>query len=498
MRTPSGLAALVPPFIAGLAAAVAAELATGLLLYATAGFLRALTLILAVLLGSLALGLWTAPGGDSVVESLRRRWLLTLVSFAGAAAVSGAWSMRGGLAEDGLARGIGLAFLAAVPLYACGALLAGIASVEAPERRSNVAATAAAGAAAGALITGLVLVSWLLPVSIYLFCLILLSGAALVHGRVLSGHGERHVLATLQSRFGEVRVEEVVRAGTPPRRLLLENGRLRGAEDGAGGPGRAWEAGTLELLRSWPPPHGEAMGRGREEGAREADAETAPARETPGAQPTVRVLLAGGGAMIVARVLLAEWPEGQVEVFERNEVVLQAAREHFDAPLGERRVAVLAQNPWDALASASGPWSWVIVDAAAVAPHDPLPELGAELLASLRRRIAPTGALVVGGVDAMSARGMPLDALLEAARSVFGTVAVYRGPPAARPAEVRDGSAAPGGELLLVCVPDGVRLPEALPGMTLESVVPGAGPPPDSAGDAPASDAEEPRLKPPS
>jgi hypothetical protein len=251
VKASSPLVTWIPPFVVGLSAAVAGELAVGLLLYSTPGFLRALTLILAVLLGSLALGLWTSlqPSEERYTESLRRRWLLTLIAFAGGSAVSGAWSLQRGLAGDMLSRGVGLALLAALPLYACGTLLGAMPSRRWPwARRIPVGASATAGAALGTILAGYVLISWLLPVSIYAFCLVLLSGGALAHGLILTAAGERRVLLAVPSPFGRVRIEEWTWGRkVPPVRVMLENERVRGAEDVDGKPARRWEVAALDL-----------------------------------------------------------------------------------------------------------------------------------------------------------------------------------------------------------------------------------------------------------
>ena len=408
--------AWLPPFAVGLAAAVAGELSVGLLLYSTPGFLRALTLVLAVLLGSLALGLWTAPRRGAGVEGVRRRWLFALVAYAGAAAASGAWTARGGLATTGLDRGFGLALLAALPLYACGALLAAITdSVEDEASGARVAAPSLAGAATGALLTGLVLIPNLVPVSIYSLCLALISGGALVHGRVLSGHSETRVLGTLPSRRGEVRVEE--RSWGRPRRrerLLLENGRARGAEDEAGRPLSAWEWALLEWLPSRPDGAGD------------------------------RLLFLGGGAETLPRLLLEARPDLHAVVVEPNAAVAEAARLHFGAPAGDPRLVTEVGDPEAAITDGQQPLGLVVADARALAPTVPVPQLDPAWLAALRARMAAGGALLLGGVDERAARGAPLDGLLEEGRRAFPYVSVH-----ASPAE--DARA---GELLVVLATD--------------------------------------------
>ena len=171
--------AWVPPFIAGAAAATAAELAAGLLLYSTLGFLRALTVLLAVVMGAFGLGLWTASGPRTgTQEQVRRSWLFCLVAYSAAAAFSAAWQLLGDLGTSALARGLGLALLGALPMFAVAALLGSLGR----GRGRSVGAYAAFGASAGFFATGFVLVPALEPSSTLLVCVIALSVGALLHG----------------------------------------------------------------------------------------------------------------------------------------------------------------------------------------------------------------------------------------------------------------------------------------------------------------------------
>ncbi len=166
-------------------AALVAELAAGLLLFAADGFLQALTLVLAVGLGSLGLGLLTAPSGPSLPEiarSLRRRWFLVLAALGVAGGLSVVWSLGAGLQQTPPARGLALAFLEAFPLYAVGTVLGAVQALH-PGSRSG--AMAALGGALGVVLEGSVLLVRFEPVSIYLLCIVLLSGSALVHGRAV-------------------------------------------------------------------------------------------------------------------------------------------------------------------------------------------------------------------------------------------------------------------------------------------------------------------------
>lgn len=195
-----GRLAWIPAFLLGFVAATAGELAGGLLLYSDEGFLRALTLLLAVELGGLGAGLWVAgpTRNRDPVGVARRRWLFCLVAYTAAAAFAAAWQMGDGLPASFLNQGLGLALLGGLPLYAAGAALGGVLTVERswiahspgsesehPEDALPLGAVAALGGAAGVLTTGFLLIPLLQPVSIYLLCVVLVSAAALVHGRIL-------------------------------------------------------------------------------------------------------------------------------------------------------------------------------------------------------------------------------------------------------------------------------------------------------------------------
>jgi len=184
-----GKLAWVPPFMAGAAAATAAELAAGLLLYSTLGFLRALTVVLTVQMGAIALGFWSATGQRRVgrVEAVRRRWLVCLVAFTAAAVYSGVWRFLGDNVSAGLSQGLGLALLGGLPLFAVAALLGAMAQLdrEDPGRPGSVGASAALGAGVGFLVTGFVFIPSLEPSSSLLVCVIALSAGALAQGWVL-------------------------------------------------------------------------------------------------------------------------------------------------------------------------------------------------------------------------------------------------------------------------------------------------------------------------
>jgi hypothetical protein len=195
------------PLLIGASAAVAAEVAMGLLIYAGEGFIRSLTTVLAVEGMALGVGLWVAPApGPHLVDRLRRRWLLCIAAYVVATCFGIVWSVVPGIGTGALEQGLGLTLLAALPLLACGTVLGGMGSVA----RSGLAgglrqpgAPSALGAGLGFVLTGLLLPRAPIPASLLVGCLVLISGGGLVYGVVLS------------SRAGRVEAEEDFRALEP-------------------------------------------------------------------------------------------------------------------------------------------------------------------------------------------------------------------------------------------------------------------------------------------
>ena len=396
--------------VVGAAAASVGELAAGLLLYSSEGFLRALTLVLATELGALGLGLWVAPAAEDPVDGVRRRWLFILVAFTGAAAFSGAWALLEGFSAAPFSQGLGLAVLAGLPLYGVGALLAvlgqGGGDGERPTGRwlgrppARIGASAILGASAGVLLTGVVLVPRFQAPSVLLLWLVGLSGAALLHGWILDGRTVVRSLERVPSPYGPVEVELWQRgAGRMEVRVVTENGRLRGGEDGRGHPVRAWEAATVILARS-----------------RWGDEPS-----TPG-----RFLLLGGGTGTLARLLGAMGPETRTVVVERNPEVSRAARRHLpteDASEVER----IHADPLDAVGGIAGPFDLVVLDGSGVSPGDPVPVPSVRVLRRLRAQLAPGGALVMAPLPSWGVESAgPVEAALSRVAEIFTGVISYR------------------------------------------------------------------------
>jgi hypothetical protein len=182
---PVAPAAGVPAFLVGAALAVVGEVAVGLLLYGGPGFIPALSVILSVTLLALAVGLRAGSrmGREGSIENAKRRWLPLLVAVSMAAIFSGLWEVFRGFQAGALSQGAGLAFLAALPMYAGGVLLGGF--VPGSGERGWVGPPALAGAGVGVLGAGYFLFPAFSPTVSLLLCLTVLSGAAVLHGRFL-------------------------------------------------------------------------------------------------------------------------------------------------------------------------------------------------------------------------------------------------------------------------------------------------------------------------
>lgn len=173
----------IPALVVGAAAAGTAQMAAGLLLYARDGFVTALTVILCVQAGALGFGLWLAPQDVAPPwTGVRRAWLLLMVTYVGGAVVAGSWELLGGLASTWTSRGLGLALLTALPLYASGLLLGAPALAHRDLRPGPIGAL---GAALGFGLVGFFGAGLELVASAYVASMTAASAAALLHGGVL-------------------------------------------------------------------------------------------------------------------------------------------------------------------------------------------------------------------------------------------------------------------------------------------------------------------------
>ncbi len=337
-----------------------------------------------------------------VVEQVRRRWLFCLVAFALAAALSAGFSFGGDLPGSGVGQGVGLGFLGGLPLFSIGSLLGSMG------RRAErgwhpfppVGPPAVLGAAIGFLLAGSVLLPHAAPYTLYLGCMVALSGGALLQGWVLDGYPSVEVLEVVSVPTGDLRVERRV-SGRPRRelRVLLEGGRVRGAEDADGNPGRAWETAVLEGVAA------------------------------PDRRPE-SLLYLGGGSGTLTRLLLERLPQTRVHVVERSPELLTLARSRFAAWDGWEGVGIRVGEPLGAAPATPDSFSLIVVDCGALPTFGGAPILGEEGWRFLGDALEVGGAVLMGGIQIPGEDpALSLRELIRNGRRWFETVVLYRANP---------------------------------------------------------------------
>lgn len=209
----------VAPLLVGTAAAVAAEVAIAMLIYAGDGFLRSLTTVLTVEGVALGLGLWSAPAPHAgLIDRLRRWWMLCLAAFTAATAFGVSWSVAPSLGTGAVGQALGLTLLGALPLFTCGAVLGGLSSVARREPANTMrepGAAAALGGGLGFALTGLLLPRAPIPASLLVGCMVMLSGGGLIYGIVLTSRGEADDADPVAA--GDAPLDDVTTAPGEPR-----------------------------------------------------------------------------------------------------------------------------------------------------------------------------------------------------------------------------------------------------------------------------------------
>lgn len=171
----SGLAPFASLLVGGVIA-VAGMTGGGLLLSQGPGLLRAAVSTLALQCGALAAGSWAAEPSPPETEGdgLRGWWVAALLAMTLAAALSAWWQLRG-LPGVPLAGGVALGVLLGLPQVALGGVAMRLG------RGSGSPTLLLAGAAAGFLLSGLVLLPLLAPPTVYFLCVAALAAAAAMH-----------------------------------------------------------------------------------------------------------------------------------------------------------------------------------------------------------------------------------------------------------------------------------------------------------------------------
>lgn len=158
---------------AGLALGTSGMAGGALLLYVGERFLSSAGFLLALGLASLAAGMWVrAPDRSATHHRLPGRWIFAVVALVIASFVATLWLASPAFQTSLVGPPVAVVFLLAEPLYAMGALLAGLEArtldlvgwrwhgvPQAAGHRTGVAAPALLGTAAGVLVTAV----WLIP-----------------------------------------------------------------------------------------------------------------------------------------------------------------------------------------------------------------------------------------------------------------------------------------------------------------------------------------------
>jgi hypothetical protein len=230
--------------------------------------------------------------------------------------------------------------------------------------------------------------------------MVALSGGALLQGWVLDGYPSVEVLEIVSASTGDLRVERRV-MGRPHRelRVLLEGGRVRGAEDPDGNPGRSWEEAVLEgvgALERWPE----------------------------------SVLYLGGGSGTLACLLLQRHPETRIHVVERSPEFFALARSRFAGRDGWEGVGLEVGEPLAASLGTPSSFSLIVVDSGVLPTLGGVPFLGEEGWRFLADALEVGGVVLMGGIQIREVdSALPLGELIRNGRRWFEEVVLYRADP---------------------------------------------------------------------
>jgi NAD(P)-dependent dehydrogenase (short-subunit alcohol dehydrogenase family) len=146
---------------AGLVLGTAAMAGGALLLYVGERFLSSAGFLMALALAAVAAGVWvgTPHGSAPLHKRMSSRWIFAVLALVVASFVATLWLASPAFQTSPLGPPLAVVFLLAEPMYALGALLAGLGGREWSRSRGGVAVPALLGTAAGALVTAV----WLIP-----------------------------------------------------------------------------------------------------------------------------------------------------------------------------------------------------------------------------------------------------------------------------------------------------------------------------------------------
>ncbi|MBI4540129.1 MAG: fused MFS/spermidine synthase [Gemmatimonadetes bacterium] len=302
------------------------------------------------------------------------------------------------LGSTGAGRALGLGLLAAWPLYAAGTLMAGLAARGQAERgrpgAAPVAVAAFAGAAAGFLVTGTFLIPAVAPPSIFLGCVVVLSGGAFLYG----------------TSVGDARPESVVHKEATAHGLVEVADR------------RAGERGIERRLRV----NGLVLGAElRESGLPRLDHVRAAAEWLGFRPPRGPVLLVGGGSYALPRLVRERDPDTPITVVERDPAVTRAAYAYFRIQPAHRvRTLYGSARAW--VERLSERFELAYVEASGLGRIDTGAVVTVEGLRALAARLEPSGVVLVGGhFTELAAPRLVMASVSGTLCAVFPEVAVY-------------------------------------------------------------------------
>ena len=214
---------------------------------------RSLTTILAVSGLAFACGLWSAPtNGPDLVDRLRKRWLLALFAFLIAAVFGTLWSIYDVIGQGRVGQTAGLALVAALPLFASGAVVGGVSVAVASDqarRLRSPGTSVALGAALGVIATGYFLPRAPIPASLLVGCLVLLSLGGMVFGGVLGARTESETVASRPAHGTDATVVEVRRDIDSLAVRELNDGRFVRRRMAIEGPVKQpWDVAAVRVL----------------------------------------------------------------------------------------------------------------------------------------------------------------------------------------------------------------------------------------------------------
>ncbi|CAN5633226.1 hypothetical protein BH23GEM6_BH23GEM6_04300 [soil metagenome] len=384
---------------------------TGLVLFDSQGLLSGATGLIATILTALVAGIWAgAPGSDDEQTSFSGRWISAGTATAVAGGFATFLTLYGTVGGEVATRIVSLLALIAAPVYAIGMLLPTLlvwgeqierlAEDEEGEAErwgalGGVVIGTLSGAALGAAIAGILLVTWIGVGPLLLAVAVMLFAPVVLPEPELATTTER-LLAEVHTPLSHIRVTEVgfPAERQPERRLYL---------------GDEQESG--ELVRSGAPTLAYIV--------------AAEAWLTGGTPPGSSYLFLGGGAYTLPRRIAERDTAAQISVVELDPELTRVANKFF----GLRRDHGIRSIHGDARAFLdvdTHHWDRIYLDVYTGTESLPYPLVTVEAFTAARERLASGGLLGVNLIGVVSGQeGTRVWSVVRTINEVFPSVAVY-------------------------------------------------------------------------